>query len=471
MYHETVEEELNDYLQNDCYDTLNNPITLSEVKTALKSMKKNKSPGMDNFLLEYMDILMEIMGMDILKLLNNIFDSGCFPAIWSVGLIVPIHKKNSVDDTNNYRGITLLSSFGKLFTKILNTRLSSVADEFGLVSEAQFGFKSGCGTTDAIFILDRLIDYVLQGKEKLFCAFIDYQKAFDSVYRNGLWLKLVKLGIGGKFLTICRGMYNHVQSCVRHNNEISGAFTYNTGLRQGEILSPLLFSFFIEDLELKLQENITSGVDIHDLMLFLLLFADDMVLLSKSASGLQAQLNSLVNYCDVWGLSVNIDKTKVVVFQRSYILPRHMFYYDSVPLECLSEFNYLGMLFKANGNLTPGINLLADKGLKTCNALLKEIRQNKVDVKTALELFDACVVPVLHYGCEVWGWKQCECLERVHRKFCKNLLGVKNTTSNILVYGELGRFPLNVQRDLQMVKFWFKVVKSNNCILREIYSI
>ncbi len=101
--------------------------------------------------------------------------------------------------------------------------------------------------------------YRVQLEQKLYCAFIDLKKAFDSVYRNGLWYKLIKCGVNGKLFAVIRSLYNDVKSCVRHMNTLSDFFSCEVGLMQGEIMSPFLFSMFLNDIEIHLQNNLNVG--------------------------------------------------------------------------------------------------------------------------------------------------------------------------------------------------------------------
>jgi len=102
------------------------------------------------------------------------------------GLIVALHKKNDCNDVNNYRGITLISCFAKIFTGIINKRLADWAENNTVISDAQFGFRKGRSTVDAIFVLNVIISKFINTNCRLACAFIDFKKAFDCVYRNGL---------------------------------------------------------------------------------------------------------------------------------------------------------------------------------------------------------------------------------------------------------------------------------------------
>ena len=124
------------------------------------------------------------------RLFNVIFEKGYFPSKWTEGFIVPLHKKGDVNQVENYRGITLLSTFGKLFSRILNNRLTEWAEEYHIYVEAQAGFRKHMGTIDNIFVLHGVINHLLNENKKLYAAFIDFTKAFDYVVRENMWFKL-----------------------------------------------------------------------------------------------------------------------------------------------------------------------------------------------------------------------------------------------------------------------------------------
>ena len=143
-------------------------------------------------------------------------------------------------------------------------------------------------------------------KKKLYCAFIDFSQAFDSVWRIGRWRKLLQNNINGKFFRIIYNMYDRIKSCVSLNGEISDFCAYNCGVRQEVNLSPVMFSLYLNDIETFLIHKGLSGVtlDITDdevmisIKLFSLLYADDTALMSESPSGLQSCLDAFSCYCN-----------------------------------------------------------------------------------------------------------------------------------------------------------------------------
>jgi hypothetical protein len=159
-------------------------------------------------------------------------------------------KKNKGDPANadNYRGISVLSCFGKLFTCILNNRLNSYLGNYNVLCEEQAGFKNQYSTTDHIYNLDCLIDLYLRCNKPLYCAFVDYKKAFDSVDRSALWHKLLQQCIDGKMFKVIHSLYENAKACVRLGCNSSSFFNSNVGVRQGVNLSPVLFSLFLSDL-------------------------------------------------------------------------------------------------------------------------------------------------------------------------------------------------------------------------------
>ena len=152
-------------------------------------------------------------------------------------------NKGPKSDPDNYRGISLISCLGKLFTSALNERLSEFAEAHKIIGEEQAGFRTGYSTHDHIFTLQSIIDIYLNkfNRKRLFCAFIDYQKAFDLVDRTSLWSKLLTYNINGRLMKVIFNMYQETKACIKLN-KLSNSFNCNIGVRQGDNLSELLFA-------------------------------------------------------------------------------------------------------------------------------------------------------------------------------------------------------------------------------------
>ena len=161
-----------------------------------------------------------------------------------------------------------------------------------------------------------LVRRTLKRKKKLYCCFIDYQKAFDFIDRSSLWSKLIKQGITGNIFSVIKSLYSHIKVCVKHNGQLTDYFNSTSGLLQGEVMSPILFSLYVNDFEIHFVHENCPSVDIQLINLFLLMYADDTVIMSEAREGLQNMLDSLVSYTKKWNLTVNIDKTKTMVFRN-----------------------------------------------------------------------------------------------------------------------------------------------------------
>ena len=175
------------------YDNfVNAEITEQDIKTSILSLKVGKAAGSDGLISEMFKNSIDLIMPYLLKLFNAMFTTGVFPVMWTKSIIVPLHKKGDYNNADNYRGISLTSVFSKIFIGILNTRLKAWSDRNNIITEEQAGFRKGYSTIDNAFILHSIIQKYLTKKRKLYVAFIDFRKAFDSVDRSKLWLILEK---------------------------------------------------------------------------------------------------------------------------------------------------------------------------------------------------------------------------------------------------------------------------------------
>ena len=144
-------------------------------------------------------------------------------------------------------------------------------------------------------------------KRRLYACFIDFSKAFDTIWCSGLFQKLPTLGIGGNFYKVVKYMYSNLKFIMKKDNLLSQTGNYDRGVRQGDSISPLGFNVFINDIDEIFDQTVSEPVALSSTKLNCLIYADDLLLLSESKEGLQSCRNSLQMYCDYWKLKMNID--------------------------------------------------------------------------------------------------------------------------------------------------------------------
>ena len=326
---------------------LNTPITKDEVKTALHQAPSNKALGIDNIDPSYLnhnsiiDFLLSLFNHCLLK-------GGC-PAAWKKALIFPIHKSGQSNkrDPLSYRGISLQSTVLKLYTYILNQRLSRWLEENNILSDLQNGFRPQRSCQDHMLSLYNIIlNRKLSGSDT-FCCYVDFKKAFDSVNRERLWDKLARYGINGPFLSTLQSLYEEYQCCVEVNGNCTPWFEVNNGVKQGCILSPSLFNLYINDLLKKLGRlgfGVHVGCDGREVGVPALAFADDIALVAPTPNALQSMLTTLEEWCMNNGIAINISKTKIMHFRKKrQPCSTFNFICSNSKIEYCSEYKYLGL--------------------------------------------------------------------------------------------------------------------------------
>ena len=456
-------------------EILNRQITLAEVEIQIKKLKNRKACGIDGVPNELIKNSTDAMAVLLQKVFNLVFDTGIVPTDWTKGIIKPIYKKKGrPDDPNNYRGITLLSCIGKCFTAIINERLRKFVKAGGLIGKEQAGFREGHSTLDHIFLLYSILDLYLKNKKRLYCAFIDYQKAFDTIHRPFLWTKVLKHGINGKILTVIYNLYQNAKSCVETSQGRSDLFSCNVGVRQGENLSPLLFAIFLNDFNEYMRDRfngLTTLNNIHRahmydienyLQLFTLLYADDTIILAESPDDLQNGLDAVYEYCNRWQLTVNVDKTKTVIFSRGKVRNRTRFTYGGEHIETIDDYVYLGAKFNFNAKF----NKLKARNITQSNralfSLSAKIKKLNLPIDIQIELYDQLILPIMLYGCEVWGHETCAALESARLKFYKHMLRVNKSTTSAKVLGEVGKMKIENIISVRMLNFWIELRNDDN---------
>ena len=389
-------------LFSDDVEGLNRSISQTEIESSTKDIKIGKSAHFDNIGNEILKYGLDQLKRPLAHLYNIVINKGEFPSLWSDGLIVPLHKKDDRLDTNNYRGIIISSCLGKLFLRIITKRINDFMDQHHKWSSRQCGFKKDHRTEDNLFILNTIFEkYVKVEKKKVYVAFIDFSKFFDKINRHIMLYKLLKYGISGKIYNIIKSVYSKTSFAIKIGGKISPDFQAVNGLKQGCCLSPILSNIFQNDLH-TIFDTDCEPLSIGSTVLNSISWADDLILMSLSKAGLQKCLNKLAIYCQKWGLEVNVDKTKSMVFSNKYA--QETFFYEGEPLEQVKTFRYLGFLLSYNTNISSVMNDRIEKANKVSNMILRAIKSDKnVSTKLALSIYDKQVSPVMLYGCPIWS--------------------------------------------------------------------
>ena len=219
-------------------------INETEIRIAVKKLKNNKSSFSDKIKNEMIKSAVNELMPVYLKLFNTFLRSGIMPQTWCNGIITPIFKS----DPSNYRGICISSCLGKLFCSILNQRLLDHVKSLDILHKSQIGFLANNRTADHVVTLRTLIDKYVHGHQtKVYACFVDFQKAFDSVWHDGLLFKLLQYNVRGKFFSLIKSLYANSTCSVRLRSKKTRSFQYARGVRQGCILSPLLFNLYLND--------------------------------------------------------------------------------------------------------------------------------------------------------------------------------------------------------------------------------
>ena len=267
-------------------------------------------------------------------------------------------------------------------------------------------------------------------------------------------------------------LYENTKACVKLNNKLSKSFSSKIGVRQGDNLSSLLFAIFINDFEQSIStqynglgalKNLYTNMATNDeiltlLKLYVLLYADDTIIMAESPNELQLALNAVSDYCKTWKLKINIDKTKIIRFTRNKLQTTVQdFWLNGEIVELVDSYIYLGTTVQYNGKFTGAIQKQINQAHRALFAIKSKKEKFNLPIDIVLDLFDKMILPILLYGCEIWGFENLEKIEVFYRKFLKYILKVNMRTTNCMVYGETGRTPLKIIIQTRMVCFWHKV--------------
>ena len=433
---------------------LNDNFTLEEISNTIDQLKGGKAPGIDLIPAEFVKHCKPELLSTIKDILNYMIDNKEFPDVWAEGLRTPVFKSGRHGDRNNYRGITVLSIFAKIFETAVNNRLCFVNNAFGTDDKFNGGFCKGSRTTDNMFILHGLIQRQLILGKQIYLCMVDFSKAFDLVNRNILFYKMIKFGYQGKVLDTLRSLYRKTYFRIKSQGLISAPILDKYGVNQGGNASPTLFRNYLSDLGDYFTH--THGLCVSETIVAHLLWADDLILISDSHEGLQKQLDGLQIFCAKNFMIVNELKTKVMAFGKCDVIKVH---FNGKIIEQVTKYKYLGNIITsvstAQGDIfRDNYDYLFSQAQKAVFTMKNKLRHlGSLPPRLMFYLFDSLVRPILLYGSDVWGHscKSSKTIDKMFHWFIRCALKVKSTTSNVIVVGESGQIPPSVYSHINVL--------------------
>ncbi|XP_073986750.1 uncharacterized protein [Rhodnius prolixus] len=388
-----------------------------EIRFCIRKLKKDKTPGEDSITNEVIQLSAPILLKPLTLLFNRILETEMMPKQWDKSNIILIAKKGNTQDLNNFRPISLLSNFYKLFMMALKNRLIVLLNENQSIEQA--GFRSGFSTIDHLQAINQILEKAREYRITIYMALIDFQKAFDSVRHSYIYEALYKQGVHCKYIRILRYVYSHAKIQVRMDRTGS-EFEMGRGVRQGDPLSPNIFNAVLEQVFRELNwENL--GIKINGRKLNNLRFADDVVLFAASAEELSNMIEDLLQQASKAGLGINAQKTKLLTNG-----PESAITINGEEVKWVSESIYLGQTISFQNRTTQEVNRRISISWRKFWSL-KHVFKAPLTMEIKKQVFNSCITPCLLYGAQTWSLtrKNEQRLRCTQRAMERSILGVK----------------------------------------------
>lgn len=374
--------------------------TPAEIKTIIKKLKSFKAPGLDKI----QNILLKKLPHKAIVLLTKVFN-GClkicyFPEKFKIAKVVPIPKPGKDHKIpSNYRPISLLSCIGKLLEKIIYIRLNKFAIENDIIAKEQFGFRSQHSTTHQIKRVTRIVQSNKRKRKSTGLILLDIEKAFDSVWHNGLVYKLHLYGVPRYLLKLIKSFVSDRLFSVAINGCLSSPRKIPAGVPQGSLISPLLYSLFISDFK-RLKNCEVS------------LYADDTGIMTSAkhtktiVKKLHHSLKSTNRFLKKWKIQLNATKTQAIIFPYNNSpkrKPTTPLLYDGEEIKFAKSVTFLGVDLDQKRTFGQHIKKVAEKASKCVKSIYPLLaRRSKLSNRNKNVLYKSMIRPMMTYGCPVW---------------------------------------------------------------------
>lgn len=443
---------------------LDQPWTALEYAAALKKLRNGKAPGPDSIHAEFLRYGGPGLHRATRILFNEILEQEVWPERWALGLICPIYKRAGDEaELDNYRPITLLSIVSKLFELLLNIRLTDWSEANRVLCDEQGGFRTRRGCADQLFVLKEVWSSRRERQLPTYAAFLDVKSAYDRVWRPGLWHQLYELGVRGKAWRMMRAMYERMRRVALVDGQRTAEFPVEVGVSQGSVLSPFLYSVFIDGLIRRLKSDPSLGVQIAGEQLVGLLYADDIVLLAPDPAVLQRMLDVTSQYAHQWRFHFNGRKSQIVgqgSEQQLAAARLVQWKLGGHELAVVPEYKYLGMECGLRPDRGPhnsfSTRLVHAATHRAHDLLLAGCEMDELDARCSSRLWKTLCRPILEYGSEVWKPNQGQSkeTEQVQGWFARRVLGCSPSTPAVFATSELGLRSLESRREEYHLRYW-----------------
>ena len=429
-----------------------NNSTLEELKKLIRELKVNKAPGSDGINSFIIKKTEKLIAPVLVKLFNKCMDNGIFPDSLKIASIIPLHKGGVKNEATNYRPISLLPLFSKIFEKVIKHRLITFLDKNNLITDNQFGFRKSHSTELAVIDIQNTLLKNLDNNKLTCTIFLDLAKAFDSVNHNILLKKLERYGIRGMPLKLMKSYLSNRQHLTKLDGITSSLKLLEIGVPQGSVLGPLLFLLFINDLPLVTDFNVKLFADDT----FLSLEGNDLTLLQRKAN---AELRKVSKWFSENKLTLNVSKSKYMIIRRGYRKSDNIFSlkFNGKKMEQCSTYKYLGLHIDEKLNWKNHVKYLCEKLSKMCGIFAK-LRHccNKALLRT---IYFALVESHLQYCNIIWGSaseKTLAPLVKLQDKIIRIICFAQPETRIEDLYNDLKLLDLTQLNKLTKAKFVYK---------------
>lgn len=418
------------------YDNLWLPITGEEVKSAFPP--SNTAAGPDGIITKQLRSLNSNL---VAKVFNILMYCGKLPAFLSLSRTVLVPKVKEPSNPGEYRPIAVSSVWTRTFHKVLANRLKTVT-----IDARQRAFLATDGCSDNIMLLDLVLRYHKEKSKNLFIAILDMAKAFDSVSFPALSRTLAAKGVPRPMIDYIMTYYSDSNTVLQHDGWHSTNIHATCGVKQGDPLSPLLFNFVIDEMIAKLPPGI--GVDVDGMRLNVLAFADDLILIAATETGLQNLLDEATGFLKQCGLEANNNKCATIAItnvpKRKQIAVDHRRIFNisgqNIPaLRCIDQWKYLGVQFNMNGRMQP----------KSLSKLVKNVKAlSKASLKPQQKLFAlrTIVLPGLYHELSLGKStiSQLRAIDRAAREAVRKWLHLPHDCPNAYIHASIADGGLGV---------------------------